>query len=284
MADATQGAVSPPGRARRIGGASLCVAGLAAALLGCGAGGSDDPLAPALKDAAAADAALGVRYRFRSRSQGKDGTIRARGYGQAEPDQRRTRTVVAAGKDRMETVTDGDIVYTGGRFVRQQLHVFGLSSPNARWTKLDGRRMLDAGYIDALCGSGRPPKLAGMLLDTDPRIEDLGSDRIDGVRMHAYRVTTTYGRVLDALAGDEDASDCDKHDRAARFAAVLWIDRNNLVRRTRVRYRLADGSHVETSDIDYARDVRVAVPAAAVVGDVTSRLLELADSLCEKGC
>jgi hypothetical protein len=264
--------------------ASLCLAGLAAAVLGCGPGASDDPLAPALKNAAAADSALGVRYRFRSRLQGKDRTFRARGYGQAEPDQRRTRTVVVVGKDRMETVTDGDIVYTGGGFVVQQLHAFGVSAPKARWTKLDGRRMLDAGYIDALCGSGLPPKLAGMLLDTDPRIEDLGSDRIDGARMHGYRVTTTYGRVLDALAGDEDASRCDKHDRAARFVAVLWIDRNSLVRRTRVRYRLADGSHVETSDIDYARDVRVAVPAGAVVHDVTGKLLELADSLCEKGC
>ena len=100
------------------------------------------------------------------------------------------------------------------------------------------------------------------------------------MKTRRYRVTTSYGRILDVIAGDEDASDCDKHDRAARFTAELWIDRHDLIRRVRFHSRLSDGLTVLTRDItSYDRAVRVTVPSGPTVGDVTDELLKLADKL-----
>ena len=121
-----------------------------------------------------------------------------------------------------------------------------------------------------------------MLAGSDPTIEKLAAARIGALRTQRYRVTTTYGRVLDVLAGDDDASQCGAQNRAARFAAELWIDRHNLIRRVRLRYRLVDGLTVETRDItSYDRAVRVTVPSGPTVGDVTDRVLKLADSVCK---
>lgn len=84
------------------------------------------------------------------------------------------------------------------------------------------------------------------------------------------------------LAGNDDAAQCDAHDRSATFVAELWIDRRSLVRRVRLRYRLVDGATDETRDItSYDRSVRITVPSARTVGDVTDRILKLADSLCK---
>ena len=257
----------------------VCAAGLIIALSGCGAGDRDPRLA-VLDRAAAADASFGVRYRFRTRYTDDEGAHRLRGYGQAEPDGRPSRVVVVDRDIRGETIIDGHDEYSGGDFA-----VAGLIStpPNVRWTKLDRTKFLEAGYIDSLCGAELPAKIAAVLADSGPTLEALGATRIGGVRMRRYRVTTTYGRVLDVLAGDEDASQCDKHDRAAKLVADLWIDRRNLVRRVRLRYDLADGRTVETREITrYDRAVRVRVPAGSTVGDVTDALLRLIDAMCEK--
>jgi hypothetical protein len=125
-----------------------------------------------------------------------------------------------------------------------------------------------------------PTKIASVLASSNPTIEKLGAGHVGGLRTWRYRVTTTYGRVLDTLAGEGDASQCDEHDRAARFAAELWIDRHNLVRRVRLRYRLVDGLSVETRDItSYDHAVRVTVPRGPTVGDVTDAVLKMAHSI-----
>ena len=259
----------------------VCAAGLIIALSGCGVGEGDrDPRLAVLDRAAAADASFGVRYSFRTRYTDDEGAHRLRGYGQAEADGRRSRVVVVDRDTRGETIIDGDDEYSGGDFA-----VAGLlsSPPNVRWTKLDRAKFLDAGYIDSVCGADPPAKIAAVLADSHPTLQALGATRIGDVRTRRYRVITTYGRVLDVLAGDEDASQCDKHDRAAKLVADLWIDRRNLVRRVRLRYDLADGRTVETRDITrYDRAVRVRVPAGSTVGDVTDALLRLIDAMCEK--
>ncbi len=254
-----------------------CAAGLALALTGCGTAGGDhhDSI---LDRAAEADSSFGVRYRFRTRFTDEETTSRLRGYGQAEADQRRQRAVVVDRDIRGETIVDGEDEYSGSDFAVVGL----LDSParGLRWTKLDRAMLLKAGYIDKLCGAQLPPKVATVLADSDPAIERLGPARAGGLRTQRYRVTTTYGRVLDVLAGDEDASDCDRHDRAARLTADLWIDRGSLIRRVRLRYRLVDGSTVETRDItSYDRGLRVKVPGGPTVGDVTDVVLKLAGSL-----
>ena len=257
----------------------VCAAGLIIALSGCGEGDRDPRLA-VLDRAATADASFGVRYRFRTRYTGDEGAHRLRGYGQAEPDGRPSRVVIVDRDTRGERIIDGHDEYSGGDFA-----VGGLlsSPPNARWTKLDQAKFLEAGYIDSLCGAELPAKIAAVLADSDPTLEALGATRIGAVRMLRYRVTTTYGRVLDVLAGDEDASQCDKHDRAAKLVADLWIDRRDLIRRVRLRYDLTDGRTVETRDITrYDRAVRVRVPADSTVGDVTDALLRLIDAMCEE--
>jgi hypothetical protein len=260
-----------------------CAAGLTIAVSGCGArAGGGDPLSFVLTRAAAADVSLGVRYSFRGRLTDEEGTSRFHGYGQAEADQRRVRTVVVDRNMRGETIVDGHDEYSGGSFAGAEL----LNSPsrNIRWTKLDRSRLLDAGYIDKLCGPELPTKIASVLARTNPTIEKLGAARVGGLRTRRYRVTTTYGRVLDTVAGDDDASQCDEHDRAARFAAELWIDRHDLVRRVRLRYRLVDGLSVETRDItSYDDAVRVPVPGGPTVGDVTDAVLKLAHSI-DPGC
>jgi hypothetical protein len=260
------------------------VAGLTIAVSGCGAraGGGGDPLTSVLKHAAAADSSFGVRYGFRGRLTDDEGTHRYHGYGQAEADQRRVRMVVVDHTMRGETIVDGHDEYSGGSFAVAQL----LNSPsrNVRWTKLDRSRLVDAGSIDKLCIPELPTKIASVLASSNPTIEKLGAAHVGGLRTRRYRVTTTYGRVLDALAGDDDASQCDEHDRAARFAAELWIDRHNLVRRVRLRYRLVDGLNVETRDItSYDHAVRVTVPRGPTVGDVTDVVLKLAHSI-EPAC
>jgi hypothetical protein len=257
----------------------VCAAGLAIAVSGCGArAGGGDPLAAVLERAAAADSSFGVRYSFRSRLTDDEGTHRLHGHGQAEADQRRDRMVMVDHHMRGEMIVDGHDEYSGGSFALAEL----LDSPSrdVRWTKLDRSRLLDAGYIDKLCGPELPTKIAGVLASSSPTIEKLGAAHIGDRRTLRYRVTTTYGRVLDTLAGDDDASSCDEHDRAARFVAELWIDRHDLVRRVRLRYRLVEGLSVETRDItSYDRAVRVTVPSGAAVGDVTGAVLKLADSL-----
>jgi hypothetical protein len=261
--------------------AVLCVAGVAVAAAGCGDEGGRDPRVGVLDRAAAADAPFGVRYRFRSsQADGKE-TFRARGYGQAEADQRRSRVVLVARDIRGETILDGDDEYGGGDFgmaaalleTRREL----------RWTKLDRSKLLDAGYIDKVCGAELPAKLAGLLAKTDPAVERLGAARVGDRATVRYRVTTTRGRVLDELAGnDDDAAQCERRDRAAKLVATLWIDRDDLVRRVRVRYRGADGLTVETRDITgYDRDVRVTVPGGPAVGDITDTMLRLVDSICK---
>jgi hypothetical protein len=254
----------------------VCAAGLTIAVSGCGArAGGGDPLAFVLKRAAAADSSFGVRYSFRSRLTDDEGTHRFHGYGQAEADQRRVRTVVVDRNMRFETIVDGNDEYSGGSLAIAEL-LLNSPSRNVRWTKLDRSRLLDAGSIDKLCGPELPTKIASVLASSDPTIEKLGAAHVGGLRAWRYRVTTTYGRVLDTLAGDEDTSQCDEHDRAARFAAELWIDRHNLVRRVRLRYRLVDGSIVETSDItSYDHAVRVTVPSGPTVGDVTDAMLKV---------
>jgi hypothetical protein len=179
---------------------------------------------------------------------------------------------------RGETIVDGHDEYSGGSFAVAEL----LNSPsrNVRWTKLDRSRLLDAGSIDKLCVPELPTKIASVLASSNPTIEKLGAAHVGGLHTWRYRVTTTYGRVLDTLARDEDASQCDEHDRAARFAAELWIDRHNLVRRVRLRYRLVDGLSVETRDItSYDHAVRVTVPRGPTVGDVTDAVLKVAHSI-----
>jgi hypothetical protein len=259
----------------------VCAAGLTIAVFGCGGrAGGGDPLTFVLKRAAAADSSFGVRYSFRSRFTDDEGTHRVHGYGQAEADQRRVRMVVVDRNMRGETIVDGHDEYSGGSFAGAEL----LNSPsrNIRWTKLDRSRLSDAGSIDKLCVPGLPTKIASVLASSNPTIEKLGTARVGGRRTWRYRVTTTYGRVLDTLAGDEDASQCDEHDRAARLAAELWIDRHNLVRRVRLRYRLVDGLSVETRDItSYNHAVRVTVPRGPTVGDVTDAVLKLARSACK---
>jgi hypothetical protein len=251
-------------------------------LLGCrdeSAGGGDRRIS-VLDRAAAADASFGVRYSFRSRVTDGEETYRLHGYGQAEADQRRARIVVRDRNARGERIIDGDDEYSGGSFAVTPL----LDSPsrNVRWTKLDRSRYLKAGYIDKLCGPELPTKIAKVLAGSDATIEKLAPARVGGMRTQRYLVTTTYGRVLDALAGDEDASRCDARDRAGKLTAELWIDRNDLIRRVRLRYRLVEGSTVETQDItSYDRAVRVNVPSGPTVGDVTDRLLELTRSVCK---
>jgi hypothetical protein len=256
----------------------VCAAGLTVAVAGCGGrAGGGDPLVSVLQRAAASDSSFGVRYSLRGRSTDDKGTYRFRGYGQAEADQRRARTVVMDRSMRGETIVDGHDEYSGASFAVAAL----LDSPsrNIRWTKLDRSRLLSAGYIDRLCGPELPTKIARVLVSSDPTIEKLGAAHVGGLRTLRYRVTTTYGRILDALAGDDDASQCDEHDRAARFTAELWIDRHSLVRRVRLRYRLLDGLNVETRDItSYDRAVRVTVPSGPAVGDVTEAILRLAHS------
>ncbi len=253
-------------------------AGLALAASGCGDSGAPSP--SALTRAAEADASYGVRYRYRSRSSeaGKK-VIRVRGYAQTEADQRRSRIVMVGRDIRGEIVRDGHDEYTGGDLAVPGL--LGSSSSKIRWTKLDGARFLKAGYIDKVCGAELPAKVAGALARTGPRIERLGSARVGGRPTTRYRVTTTYGKVLDTLAGNDDAAGCDARDRAAMLIADLWIDHDNLVRRVHVRvHRRAGVSSVETRDITaYDRDVRVAVPSGPAVGDVTDKLLSLADGL-----
>lgn len=259
----------------------VCAVGLTIVVSGCGArAGGGDRLVSVLDRAAAADSSFGVRYRFRSRLTDDEGTDRFRGYGQVEADQRRDRMVMVDGNLRGERIVDGHDEYSGGSFA-----VAGLldsSSRNVRWTKLDVSRLLDAGYIDRLCGPELPTKIARVLASSGPTIEKLGAAHVGGVPTLRYRVTTTYGRVLDVLANDEDASDCDEHDRAARFVAELWIDRHSLVRRVRLRYRLVEGLSVETRDItSYDRAVRVTVPSGPGVGDVSDAVLKLAESACK---
>jgi hypothetical protein len=255
-----------------------CAAGLAIAIAGCG-GGDNGPRDPVLDRAAKADSSFGVRYRFHDRFTHDHGITRLRGYGQAEADRRRTREVAVVGDVRVETIIDGDDEYRGGDFTAADL----LDSPkNVRWTKLDRSRFLDAGYLDKVCGLELPAKIADVLADSGPTVEKLGAARIGDVRTRRYRVTTTYGRVLDVLAGDDDASQCDKHDRAARFVAELWIDGRDLVRRARLRNRLVGGLTTETIDITrYDRAVRVAVPTGPGVGDITDAAIKIADSLCK---
>jgi hypothetical protein len=255
-------------------------AGLTIAVFGCGArAGGGDRLTFVLKRAAAADSSFGVRYSFRSRLTDDEGTDRFHGYGQAEADQRRARMVVVVDRNmRGERIVDGHDEYSGGSFAAVAL----LNSPsrNVRWTKLDRSRLSAAGSIDKLCVPELPTKIASVLASSNPTIEKLGTAHVGGLRTWRYRVTTTYGRVLDTLAGDEDASQCDEHDRAARLAAELWIDRHHLVRRLRLRYRLVDGLSVETRDItSYDRAVRVTVPRGPTVGDVTDAVLKLAQSI-----
>ena len=234
-----------------------------------------------LERAAAADAPFGVRYRFRSSETGAKETFRARGYGQAEADQRRSRVVLVARDFRGETILDGDDEYAGGDLAAAAALLE--SQRPLRWTKLDRSKLLDAGYIDKVCGAELPAKIAGLLAKTDPAIKRLGAARVGDRAVVRYRVTTTYGRVLDELAGnDDDASQCESRDRAGKLVATLWIDRGDLVRRVRVRYRGADGVNVETRDITgYDRDVRVTVPSGPTVGDVTDTLLRLADRICK---
>lgn len=264
----------------------VCAAGLTIVASGCGArAGGGHPLVSVLERAAASDSSFGVRYSLRGRSTDDKGTYRFRGYGQAEADQRRKRTVVVDRGTRGERIVDGHDEYGGGSFAVVGL----LDSPsrNIRWTKLDRSRLTDAGYIDTLCGPELPTKIARVLADSNPTIEKLGAARVGGLRTLRYRVTTTYGRIVDVLAGDDDASQCDEHDRAARFTAELWIDRHSLVRRVRLRYRLVDGLNVETRDItSYDRAVRVTVPRGPAVGDVTGTILKLAQSVCKtaNGC
>jgi hypothetical protein len=256
-----------------------CVGGLTVVACGCGAG-TDDPPASILTRAAASDAAFGVRYSFHTRFTDDDGTHRVRGYGQAQADQRRSRTVLLDGKMRVETIVDGDEEYSGGDAAATVL----LESPSrdVRWTKLDLSRFLDAGYLDRVCSADPPVKITGVLAHSDPTIKKLGAGRVDGRRTQRYRVTTTYGRILDVLAGNTDAAQCNAHDRSATFLAELWIDRRNLVRRVRLRYRLVDGATDETHDITgYDRSVRITVPSARTVGDVTDPILKLADSVCK---
>jgi hypothetical protein len=223
-----------------------CVGGLTVVTSGCGAG-TDDPPASILTRAAASDAAFGVRYSFHTRFTDDDGTDRVRGYGQAQADQRRRRTVLVDGKTRIETILDGDEEYSGGDAAATVL----LESPSrdVRWTKLDRSRFLDAGYLDMVCGADPPVKITGVLAHSDPTIRKLGAGSVDGRHTQRYRVTTTYGRILDVLAGNDDVAQCDAHDRSATFVAELWIDRRNLVRRVRLRYRLVDGATDETRDI-----------------------------------
>jgi hypothetical protein len=253
--------------------------GCAAGLIGCGSGAGDRP-ASVLDRAAAADSSYGVRYTFGGRFTDTGGTLRLRGYGQAQADQRRTRTVSRGDGLRGETIIDGHDEYSGGDFAVAGL--LASETRNVRWTKLDRARFLDAGYIDKLCGAELPAKIAKVLADSDPAIEKLGPARVGDLRTQRYRVTTTYGKVLDVLAGDEDASDCPKDARAARLTAELWIDRRDLVRRVRLRYRLDDGATVETRDItSYDPEVRVTVPSGPTVRDITDTMLNLADSLCK---
>jgi hypothetical protein len=262
-----------------------CAAGLCIAASGCGArAGGGDPLVPVLERAAAADSSLGVRYSFRSRSTDDEGTTRMHGYAEAQADQRRERMVFRGHDLHGETIVDGRDEYGGGDFALVGL----LDSPPSKllWSKLESSRLLDAGYIDRLCGAQLPAKVASVLASSEPTIEKLGAARVDGRRTLRYRVSTTYGRVIDVLAGDDDASQCDEHDRAARFVAELWIDRHSLVRRVRLRYRLVDGLSVETRDItSYDRAVRVTVPSGPDVGDVTDAVLKVArgaEAACKK--
>jgi hypothetical protein len=250
-----------------VGAVVAATAGLT--LWGCGSdesAGDGDGRVSVLDRAAAADSSFGVRYSFRSRFTDDEGTDRLRGYGQAEADQRRTRVVVRDRNIRGETVIDGDDEYSGGSFAVTPL----LDSPSreVRWTKLDRSRFLEAGYIDKLCGPELPTKIAKVLAGSDPTIEKLGAARVGELRTQRYRVTTTYGRVLDVLAGDEDASQCDARDRADGFVAELWIDRRNLIRRVRLRYRLTDGSTVETRDIT-SYDAPCASPCPVAQPSVT---------------
>ena len=273
--------VPPPGwRAHHHAVVAIAIvgaAGLALAASGCGDSGAPPP--SALTRAAKADASYGVRYRYRGRSSeaGKK-VYRLRGYAQTEADQRRSRIVVVGSDIRGEIIRDGHDEYNGGDLAGTAL--LGSSSSGIRWTKVDDARLLKAGYIDKVCGAELPGKVAGALARTGPRIERLGPARVGGRPTTRYRVTTTYGKVLDTLAGNDDAADCDARDRAATFVADLWIDRDNLVRRVRVRSSLAGVSSVETRDITgYDRDVSVAVPSGPAVADVTDRLLSLADGM-----
>jgi hypothetical protein len=253
-------------------------AGMAIVASGCGAAAGSDPRLAILKRASAADSPFGVRYTFRSIGRDGEGTLRSRGYGQEQADGQRSRTVVAFDGGRGETIVDGDVEYNAGDFA---ISLEGVR-PNLRWTRLDRSRVLDAGYIDDLCGPELPTRIAGVLASSDPKVEELGRARIGGLRTQRYRVSTTYGRVLDVLAGDEDASQCDSHDRAARFVAILWIDRHGMIRRVRLSYRLVDGATVQTRNITrYDRSVHVMVPGGPGVLDVTDSLLKRVHSFCE---
>jgi len=261
--------------ALRMLSAIVVAAGVTVALAACG---DDDRRSGALGRAAAADSPFGVRYTYRTRLTDKGPAHRFRGYGQAEADQHRSRVVLVGLGIRGETIVDGDDEYTGGDFAAAAL-VAG-PSRQVRWTKLDRSKFLDAGYIDKLCGAELPAKVAGVLADSDPTVQRLGAANVGGRPVQRYRVTTTYGRVLDVLAGDDDASGCDKQDRAGELVADLWVDRHDLIRRVRLRYRVGGTSVVETRTISsYDRDVRVAVPSGPGVADVTDEILKLADSI-----
>lgn len=268
--------------------ASLTLIGSGCGDDGNGNGNGDDALFEALERAGQAGEELGVRFTFRVTVTGGADAIRARGYGQIEPDAQRVRTVTVAADERIESFTDEpfELARIDPAIA---LQVDNPIPRGTRWIKVDQDKLAEAAGAAELRRLQNPNPAEGLKLlkDLKPKIEDAGPERIDGVQTKRYRVTTTIGRILDVI-GERGAElpGCPSSVGDITVQYVYWIDDEDLLRRYRFRLepKGKPATVVTTSVTGYDRTLSVDVPDQSIVYDATEEFVDQAGRQLDDDC
>lgn len=264
----------------------LCAACVPFAV-GCGGEAeSDDPFIRMLQRANKADDNLGARLVVRGTLKSGGQSIRIRGYGQVEADLMRDRFVFASGGVREETFDDEPFTFVAVDEALARLAPKEVPD-GTKWLKVDKDVVAKAAGQQGLreLENLTPGETLELLPKLDPKVRAAGREAVRGVATKRFRITVSFAKLVEVLSDRAGASlGCALSTLRGSLQLVLWIDRDDLIRRVRIRVQAGRTSFVITSTVTaFDRDLRVDVPSGETVFDATDVTAKAARKDRDKG-
>jgi hypothetical protein len=268
----TMRTISKTGRAIAAFGALAALAAGGAAVSGCGASATLDPVARAAEvTSQQTGARISLAMRFSSPALPSPFAITASGYVDA-----RDRT----GEMTMDLsqIPGGSALLGGGgalRMIFQYPTIYmdmpflaGRLPEGKTWMKLDVTKAAQAAGIDASqlssIDEADPSQFLSYLRASSGGVVTVGSEAVDGVSATHYRAAIQLSRILERLPGDQQAAAhaaLEKLGAAGSIPVDVWVDAQGRVRRE----QLAIGAAGTT----LGGTVGTAGAAAGVSGTIT---------------
>jgi len=173
----------------------------------------------------------------------------------------------------IDSVISGNVLYMRSSVFSQ----LGLS-PDKQWVKLDLGQLAQQGGIDlsSLANTSPSPASALSYLRGSSKVEEVGSESVDGVETTRYKVTVD----LERAAARNHGGDREAVKRLIQAGGVktlpidVWVDGKDYVRKMQYAQRIGNGQAVRiTMNLhDFGSPVSVKPPPADSVVDLMQAL------------